>query len=167
MRDEHQIRAELVALIRDGFKRPSHITADDAALVYLTEVAGTLMAMHPTDFEWEHVRAEFLRSWTKPTWPLPSEFPRRLGAFRQRQAKASRAADWVTRRAEADARRPPYHHGEYLAAVNRASFMASSPDRAEAAWGRRLLDIAKTLNEKRDDTDQPRDPRRRELEAAE
>ena len=166
MSADHQIRAELVALLRDGFRRPSHLSTDAVGLAHLAELARAFCDMNPTAFEWEHVKAEFLRSWSKPTWPLPSEFPKRLGAFRQRQAEVSRAADYINRQVEAGARATPYHHGEYLAACDRASFMATSPDKGEARWGRLLCDLAKILNETRDDHDQPRSARRRAMEAA-
>lgn len=167
MKADHAIRAELVALLRDGYRRPSQIATDELGIAYLSDLAATFVAMNPTDFEWEHVKGEFMRSWAKPHWPLASEFPRRLGAFRARQADQARAADYVTKRAEADARAVPYHHGEYLAACNRSSFMATSPDPKEARWGKLLCDLARILTETRDDNDLPRDPRRRRMEMAE
>jgi len=124
--------------------------------LYLDELIGTFLAMRPSWEEWDHVWNEFKRQWAKVSWPLPSEFPSRLAAFRARQAAVQAAGRAVTGQAEEEAAGPPHHEPTFRAYCAHVSAMCASPDPAEARWGRILHRMAVALIENRDDQDRPR-----------
>lgn len=147
------------------FRPPAHIESDGQGKAVLGEIVSAFCDMRPTEGEWDHCWAEFRRTWTKTYWPLPSDLCRILSAFRARQAALQKAGRVVDRMAEDQARRErPYHDGEFRSAQHKARAMAASRDPATARWGAAMVRLGNALEKHRDDNDQPRDPRRREME---
>lgn len=147
------------------YRPPGHVESDSQGKLVLAEIVAAFCDMRPSDGEWDHVWAEFRRTWTKTYWPLPSEFCRLLAGFRARQAALQQAGRGVDRAAEARAASErPYNHGEFLSALRKARAMAGSRDNRTAKWGASVLRLGEALEKHRDDNDQPRDARRREME---
>lgn len=152
------IRTDLIGKLTVMFSPPSRIETPKQAQSYLAALAESFLQMRPTDGEWEHIWGEFIRTWDKVSWPLPSELPRRLTAFRVRQASVKKAAGDIPHEpgVAREIEHRPYNHGEFMAAVRRAREMAASDDPFTAALGRSLSRCADGLLRNRDDQDRPR-----------
>lgn len=132
------------------YRPPSHVEGGDQAKAYLDELVSAFVEMRPTPAEWDHVWREFKRTWAKASWPLPSEFPTLLRAFRARQASLARAGAYVSHQAESDAPSPVDLHAEEQAG-NLASWMATDPDRFTASLGRACAALGLALRKRFDE----------------
>lgn len=153
------IRTALISNLTVMLSPPSRIETPKQAQAYLSALAEAFVQMRPTDGEWEHIWAEFLRTWDKAYWPLPSELPRRLSAFRVQCASVAKAAGLVEHAPAASGRQEPaYHHGEFMAALATARRNAAEKRPGWEAFDRAILRMGEALLRNRDDHDRPRYP---------
>lgn len=157
------VRALLMDKLKTGYRRPDHLATTVAEMVYLGELCDTLIRMHPTPDEFDHVWNEFKREWQRRYWPPFGELPGRLTKLRQRQAEQQRQAEAVKPEGgtySSRHRKPErrYDHGAFMSTYGDLLEQSESENPAEAKWAQLFLAMGNALMERYDDNDQPRRP---------
>lgn len=140
------IRADLLSVLSLCYRAPSHIESPEQAKFTLDMLVDAFVRLNPTLEEWTAVKTAFVTEWSRPTWPLPSEFPQRLAKLRaSTRDEASLRVALHSPRSQGWQPPTPAERAEFDEARRDALQMAESPDPQTAAWGQRCLVLARAI----------------------